>query len=398
MFPFASKALLAPLALSFLTSVSAEPVTPERVNALPPAQQIAWKTYLETSRFSAIAELTVLKEELAANNLSIALRPPSGGDFKLKQKPGDAWFGGEDAKQLADVVISYQSPSGGWSKHLGFSRGPRKPGMQWTSQSEPGKPFHYPATFDNHSTTAEMGLLAGVWQATGREDCKQAFVKGLEYVLAAQFPNGGWPQVYPLEGGYHDDITLNDDAMTHVLELLHDISVYPKRYAFLDDAKRKQVAEALAKGIDCVIRSQVVVDGKKTVWCAQTDPITLQAAAARKMEPAALSGMESARLLDFLMTLQEPSAELIACIEGGLTWFATSKIPDPSAAKDRWARFYDLKTGKPIYPGRDGVIYTSFEEMAAHNTVGYDYYSSIPASIVNNGQKKWRKMLLAGGK
>ena len=30
-----------------------------------------------------------------------------------------------------------------------------------------------------------------------------------------------------------------------------------------------------------------------------------------------------------------------------------------------WARFYDLKTGKPVFPGRDGVLYDTFEAMAA---------------------------------
>lgn len=116
--------------------------------------------------------------------------------------------------------LSYQAPRGGWSKHLGFSQGPRKPGMQWTSQSEPGQSAHYLAIFDNRSTTAEMDFLANVWLATRRADCQAGFTKALDFILAAQYPNGGWPQVYPLEGGYHDDVTLNDDAMIHLLKFL----------------------------------------------------------------------------------------------------------------------------------------------------------------------------------
>ncbi|MES2476406.1 MAG: pectate lyase [Verrucomicrobiota bacterium] len=390
--------LALPVALVCVSSVGADPVTSQRVESLPAAEQAAWQTYLETSRFSAVAEQSVLQAELSANGMSVALRPPSGGDFKVKRKPGDPWFSSDEAKQLTDAILSYQTPSGGWSKHLGFSRGPRKPGMQWTSQSEPGKPFHYPATFDNHSTTGEMAMLACVWQATGRDDCKQAFVKGLDYVLAAQYPNGGWPQVYPLEGGYHDDITLNDDAMTHILELLHGISSKAPHFAFLDQAKRKQAADAMGRGIACLIRSQVVRDGEKTVWCAQMDALTLQPAAARKMEPAALSGLESAKLLKFLMTLPAPSAELTACIESGLKWFEEAKVEHPELSEGRWARFYDLKSGKPMYPGRDGVIYHSFEALAASNEVGYDYFSTLPSSIVGNGQKKWRKMVAKQGK
>src|SRR5262249_29696270 len=145
----------------------------------------------------------------------------------------------------------------------------------------------------NRSTTEEMYFLAAVWHATKREDCKAGFIKGLNFIFASQYPNGGWPQVYPLEGGYHDDITFNDDAMTRILELLQAITRNEPYYAFLDESQRQKAGEALAAGIRCVLKTQVVQDGKKTVWCAQYDAVALQPAAARKMEPATLSGTES---------------------------------------------------------------------------------------------------------
>ena len=391
-------------------SANAEPVTLSRVKELPAAEQAAWNAYLERSRSNSLADAAVVRAEVAANGTTNALRAPSGGDFKLKVKPGDAWFAGDEAGPLAGAILSFQTPSGGWSKHMGFTKGPRKPGMLWTSQNEPGQPAHYVATFDNGSTTSEMELLAGVWLATKREDCKAGFIKGLNFILAAQYPNGGWPQVYPLEGGYHDDITYNDDAMTHILELLQGITDKSPGYAFLDDARRQQAAEALAKGIGCVLKTQVVQGDKKTVWCAQHDALTLQPVAARKMEPATLSGLESAHILKFLMTVPNPAPEVVAGIEGGLKWFEDAKItnvsatkangktiyvPAPAATEARWARFYDLKSARPVFPGRDGVVYTTYAEMAAENHVGYDYYTSQPGSIVSNGQKKWRKMMAA---
>lgn len=390
------------------SSTFAEPVTLERINQLPAAEQGAWKTYLERSQAKRQADEAVVQAEVAANKMTNALRAPSGGDFKLKVQAGDAWFAGAQAKQLADAILSYQTPSGGWSKHIGFARGPRKPGMQWTSQNEPGQKPHYVATFDNGSTTEQMHFLAGMWLATKREDCKAAFIKGLDFILAAQYPNGGWPQGYPLEGSYHDDITLNDNATTQILELLHGIKVNEPGYAFLDDAQRKQAADALAQGIGCVLKLQVVQDGRKTAWCSQFDPLTLQPSSARKMEPATLSGLESANLLKFLMTIPNPEPELVACIESGLKWLEDVKITgigttnvngktifvaDPAATQIRWSRFYDLKTSKPVFPGRDGVLYETFADMAEHNKLGYDFYTSLPGSIVSNGQKKWRKML-----
>jgi hypothetical protein len=44
------------------------------------------------------------------------------------------------------------------------------------------------------------------------------------------------------------------------------------------------------------------------------------------------------------------------------------------------------------------VVYSSFAEMSANNKLGYDYYTTLPGSIVGNGQKKWRKLLTASAK
>jgi PelA/Pel-15E family pectate lyase len=108
-----------------------------------------------------------------------------------------------------------------------------------------------------------------------------------------------------------------------------------------------------------------------------------------------LSGLESAHILKFLMTLPAPTPELISSIESGLKWFAESQITDPASGQTKWARFYSLTTGKPVFPGRDGILYETFEAMAATNKLGYDYYTTQPGSIVKNGQQKWRKLLAA---
>ncbi len=385
-----------------------EPVTPESIHRLAAAEQEEWKIYIERSETEALADQAALKAELAANNMTVALKAPAGGNFKLPETSGNAWYSGEEMRKLTDTVLSYQTPSGGWSKHTGYSSGPRLPGMQWTSQNEPGAAPHYLATFDNRSTTEQMMLLANVWLATKREDCKAGFIRGLDFILHAQYPNGGWPQVYPLEGAYHDSITFNDDAMTHILELLQSAAGNDPCFSFLDETRRRKAVDALNRGIRCVIKAQVVQDGRKTAWCAQHDPLTLGPDQARKMEPATLSGLESANLLAFLMTIGNPSPEVIASVESGLEWLERVKVtglmvtkiagktayePNPQSTEVYWARFYSLTDSKPVFPGRDGVLYPTFAEMAAKNKLGYDFYTTRPGSIVNNGQKKWRKML-----
>jgi len=381
----------------------------DRLESLPDAA--AWRDYMARSGRLAARDRDTLVEEVAAAGLTAAVKAPDGGDFRPPGPDEREWYAGDTARQLADAVISFQTPAGGWSKHTGYSKGPRRPGMQWTSQSEPGRKPHYQATFDNAATVREIEFLGSVWRATARDDCRAAAIRGLDFILDAQFPNGGWPQVYPLEGGYHDLVTFNDDAMTNVLELLQDVVGDDPRYAFIDAARRARLAAALDRGVACALAAQVVAGGRKTVWCAQHDPLTLAPAAARAYEPASLSGVESAHLLKFLMKLPRPSPEVIAAIEAGLAWLEaatvtgvskvqrdgrTIYVADPASTERYWARFHDLTTGRPMFPGKDGIVYDSFAEMAAANdTLGYDYYSTQPGSILRNGQKKWRKRLEA---
>lgn len=413
MFPRANRyVFIAAIAISGLSAFG-DAVSTDRLHQLAPSDRPAWEAYLRRSQAAALADQAALDAEVAASKLPQARQAPDGGDFKLSARLGDAWYGSDEARQLADAVLSYQSPAGGWSKHVGYSKGPRSLGMQWTSQNEPGRPAHYLGTFDNRSTTEQLYFLAQMWQATHRNDCKAGFMKGLNYVFAAQYPNGGWPQVYPLEGGYHDDITFNDDAMTHILELLHAIARNEPRFDFLDESQRTKASQAFTAGIDCVLRLQIRHDGKQTAWCAQYDPLTLRPTSARKMEPATLSGLESARLLKFLMTIPDPQSDVVASIEAGLQWLECTKVTgvgttkengktiyvsDSSSTQVYWARFYDLTSGKPVFPGRDGVLYESFAAMAAKNDLGYDYYTTLPGSILSKGQKKWRNHLKSQAK
>ncbi len=385
-----------------------EPVTVERIQTLPAPEQAAWMNYWQMSQKNATQDAEALTQELKQAGLTTALRAPDGGDFKLAHKTEDPWYGSPEATELTEVILSYQTTSGGWSKHTGYSKGKRVRGMQWSSQYEPGKRPHYLATFDNHSTTDQIQFLANVWLATKRQDCEHAVLKGIDFLLAAQFPNGGWPQVYPLEGDYHDAITFNDDAMINVLNVLQSVSNRDPEYALVDEARREQATAALRRGIACIQACQIRQNGEPTAWCAQHDPITLAPSQARALEPPSLSGLESSHILKFLMTIPMPDESVVATIDSGLKWLErvkvegltqtkvngkTTYIQDPNAMKVYWARFYDLRTSKPVFPGRNGQIYDSFEAMAAENSLGYDYYTSLPNSILTTSQKKWRKSI-----
>jgi PelA/Pel-15E family pectate lyase len=367
----------------------------------------SWRTYLERSERLAAADRNALLAELAAAGGVPALQAPDGDDFRPPDPTKRAWYASQEAGRLVDAVLSFQTPSGGWSKHVDYSRGPRRPCMQWTSQSEPGRPPHYQATFDNASTVRQIEFLAMAWHGMNRDACALAVNRGLRFILDAQYPNGGWPQVYPLEGGYHDAITYNDNSMTNILKLLKAIGDGDERYDCVDETLRPRLAESLERGIECVLSTQVIIDGHKTVWCGQHHPLTQKPVAARIYEPPSLSGVESGQMLRFLMSLEEPSPEVVVAVEAGLDWLESATVTgirrvkadgrtiykrDASSDEMYWARFYDLETGRPIFPGKDGVVYDSFESMAAANDkLGYDYYSTQPGGVLTSARSKWRK-------
>src|SRR6185295_6820947 len=94
-------------------SALADPITLSRMNELLPTQRAGWKAYIERSRANALADAAAVQAEVVAGKMTNALRAPSGGDFKLSVKTGDAWFASDEAKQLANAVLSYQTPTGG---------------------------------------------------------------------------------------------------------------------------------------------------------------------------------------------------------------------------------------------------------------------------------------------
>ncbi len=175
-------------------------------------------------------------------------------------------------------------------------------------------------TLDNDATNTELRFLAKVQAQTPGKDgdaYRASFLKGIRYLLAAQFPNGGFPQVYPLEGGYHDAITFNDNAVSESAETLTWVSEGKGDYAFVPADLRKQAGAAAAHALQCILVSQIVINGKKTIWAQQEDALTLEPVSARNYEPGALAASESADLLEYLMSLPKPSKELMASIAGG---------------------------------------------------------------------------------
>jgi PelA/Pel-15E family pectate lyase len=358
-----------------------------RIAALPADQKSAWEAYLNRSDNQRRRHDETLAAEAKAAGLATPSEPPHGDTFEMDtDDSARPLLTNAAGATLAANLISWQLPCGGWSKAVSYAA-PRPPGSAWTSQSEP---HHYAGTLDNRSTTEQLLFLAHRFTASPDEKIKASLERGLDYLLEAQFPNGGWPQNYPLEGSYHDSLTLNDEAMLHAIEVLMAASTGNEPWTWLDPERKKQAAAASARGIQALLKLQVFVDGKPTVWAAQYDPLTMQPVSARGYELAALSGSESVSVLRLLFKARPVTPEITAAIDTAMAWFAAHHLADHP---DGWSRFYDLTTQKPFFPGKlDGKAWPTEEAMRQSNPGGYDFGVKKPKDLPKY-HAKWLKTL-----
>lgn len=324
------------------------------------------------------------------------------GPKNYLKKP-DSWFVSDEAKTLAANILTYQTEHGGWPKNT-----------DTTAKPYTGDLKELRANFDNGATTDELRFLARMYNATKDELYRKVFYKGYDYVLKSQYANGGWPQYSPPPANeYPRHITFNDDAIVRLLEFLRETYSQP-RYQFIDADRLKAARLAFDKGIDCIIKCQIKVNGKKTVWCAQHDEHDFQPRPARSYELVSQSGSESVKIVSLLMSLNKPSPEVIEAIESAVAWFKEVKIEgirletekdekapkgtnriivkDPSAGP-LWARFVEIGTNLPIYSDRDGVIKRDISELGYERRNGYSWLTNRPQKLLEKEYPEWKAKL-----
>lgn len=377
---------------------SASMLSPARLDSVSPAMRKAWRDYIDRSRRLKARDQASMANELAKLGRDTMSRAPYMREFGIRSDMTPEWFASDSAQRVADRLLTWQTPSGGWSKHVDVMLRARAPGESFFSENTN---WQYIATIDNGSTTTQMEFLARAARAKTLGDSRysEAFVRGLHYLLNAQYPNGCWPQVYPLQGGYHDAATHNDDAMLHVLELLGGVE--SGQFPFVGSGDRAAARAAAARGLDCVLATQVVVAGHRTVWGQQHDPLTLQPVRARSYEHASLTAQESAHVLDYLMRLEEPSDRVVAAVHDavawlkampvyGFTWDFKTGLHETPGAGPLWARMYEIGTNRPIFSDRDGVIRYHWSELNDRR-IGYAWYTDAPIATLKTYENWSRK-------
>ena len=360
-------------------------LSPERIATLPKPQRAAWLEYMAASRRLHARDTVAMASELAAEHqASMTKAPYSAPDFRFGDR-GDPWLHSDSAVALAESVLTFQTPSGGW-KRTDMSR-PRTRGMSYYSETDT---WHYAPTFDNGATTGQLRLLGALVTRGSSKRLASAFERGIHLVLAAQQPNGCWPQSYPLEGGYHDAVTFNDDVTVLVLKLLDDVAT--GRIGTVTADVRGRARKSAALGVSCLLRAQVRVHGARAVWGQQHDPITLAPAPARSYELAGLAGRESASILVYLMTIEHPDTAVVAAVHGAAAWFRSHAITGyrydganglrvDAGAGPIWARVTEISTDRPIFANRDGVKLYDWDKLVDRRS-GYGWYGVEPAAAL----------------
>lgn len=398
-------------------------VTTEAIATLPASEQTLWQTYLDRS----VAQMRADKAALAAEGPPAQDLPPMkmrGDAEKTMPLDRDAvWYATPEARHIADVIVSFQTPAGGWSKNQSRDGALRQPGQPYTGDNDSRYPtpgdfdtpreahWHYVGTLDNDATITELRFLARVvTQNPGSEAdaYRTSFLRGTQYLFNAQHPNGGWPQVWPLEGGYHDAITFNDNALEHAAELMSKIASGTGDYAFVPQAVRAQAAASQKRALACILATQVIVDGKRTIWGQQHDALTLKPVSARNYEPDALASEESADLLLYLMRLPNPSPAVVMAVHDGVAWLDAVALHDVAWARSEdkalgrrlvasrgagplWSRYYAPATGKPIFGDRDKSLHGDVNDLSLERRNGYSWFNTSPEKALKT-YATWSQM------
>jgi len=262
------------------------------------------------------------------------------------------------------LALAYgQLKSGGWTNCIDFDpRGSRV--ADYRNGKGRGKNN---SSLDDGQSQSAIRLMIHADKALGfkHDRIHQSAQVALAALLDAQFPNGAFPQVwtgpveehpivkasYPdydwrTEGrikNYWDMYTLNDNVAGYVAEALLDAHAIYGGERYL---------QALRKLGDFLLLAQM--PEPQPAWAQQYN-YEMKPIWARKFEPPAISGDETQEALETLMKIFRATGDrkYLEPIPRALKWLRRSRLPD-----GRLARYYELKSNRPLYMSRRGDTYS----------------------------------------
>ncbi len=277
------------------------------------------------------------------------------------------------ATATAEALVYGQLQSGGWTQTIHF--GPAKRVGKYRN----GKGGNWNASsLDDGQTPAALQMLIRADRVLGFKHAAihEAAIFGLTALLKAQFPNGGFPQIWigPVEAkpvlkakypdfdwrtegkvrNYWDYYTLNDDVAGNVASTL--IAAHQT----YKDAKYKAALEKLG---DFVILAQM--PDPQPGWCQQYN-YDMMPIWARKFEPPAITGWESQDAMEALIQIANYTGDkkYLEPIPRALAYYQKLLLPD-----GRIARYYEFKTNKALYMNANYQL--TYDDSAAPSHYGW---------------------------
>ncbi|HEX8912159.1 MAG TPA: pectate lyase, partial [Humisphaera sp.] len=272
----------------------------------------------------------------------------------------------EAAKAAGECLVRGQLRSGGWNDRVEFAPAERARFAYRDDAVGDGKgaggkkrPFNV-STFDDDKTQAAVRFLVRLDAALKFKDARvhTSVTTALDAICRAQMPSGGWAQgwdafpdpaefpavpasfpetwsrTYQGHQNYWFLATTNDNTIADTVEaLLLAAATY-------DEPRYRKAA---AKAGDFIVLAQL--PDPQPAWAQQYDR-QMRPAWARKFEPPAITGHESQGLMLTLVRLYVETGDrkYLAPVPRALAYLRKSALPD-----GRLARFYELRTNKPLY-------------------------------------------------
>ncbi|MBC2606871.1 pectate lyase [Pelagicoccus albus] len=321
----------------------------------------------------------------------------------------------EQCREIADNILLYQRENGGWTQNTD----PLRILTEDEKSQLLGKKGNLDTSLDNRNTYPQIEYLAAAYSLLGDLRYKQGAERGLSFLFASQLESGGFTHSPPRTERYLGHITFMDEVMSGTLTTLRKVSRQEAPFEWVSEEIAERASVSVEKGTQLILKLQVEVDGKPTVWAGQYDANTLQPTGARSFELPSLVSWESIPVLKYLMETDSPSPEIVAAIENAVAWFEDSALSgirierkpiepirykyhtahyDPVVVKDEsappiWARFYDLSDNSPLFANRKGERVATYTDIPHERRTGYAWYVTDPIKLLKRDYPKWRQSL-----
>ncbi len=276
---------------------------------------------------------------------------------------------GTNSEWYAMNITTWQAENGGWRKGNldGYATPYDGVGFQDSY-------FANLSTLADKATTGEIRFLAEQYSISENESnmtiFKNAVERGVDFIVDAQHSSGGWPQVYPaidcLGCEYHNLMTYNDYVIPSAMLLLWDVSVKmdPFNSDIVDDLNHSQIQLALDKGMDFILKSQIMVDGKPTIWGQQHHPETYESMSGRSWELACRTPNESSFVTAILLNWPDRSPDIVNATWGAVGWYEDNAIENmwfdqnsgtitERDGASMWYRYYNVSQDEYFFTGYD---------------------------------------------